>query len=485
MKNVCLHTFLLLFFSVSCQDSDAQKIIKVGTGEYFTSYLTDEGNMYAASGNGKTYNNLRIPVKNIVDVDGAQYHNIALNDSGEVYILGYKSNGKLYADLVKKDGNGNRFSGNEKVYGWYECYLTLKKGEIWIWGQDLLNMNKGKNIDEPIKLLNPVGKKFKKLVPLTMNVHTLLALAQDGTVWQYQKSAIPQRIKINGIAKNISGIAVGCYVVETNNDLLAWGYLGSYLGLKDLCTTPVSIKSKWVAAGCVFPIKELVGNYNTLHIIDANNHLFGAGENVQGEVGNGKQFYSWKNYQPPYAWNWNHGQMIQSPVQIFGEFKNLCTSTTITFYHFVQDMGGNWYSWGRNKARSLGNGISLSVEDESRYPNGLNVPAPAPVDPLHVKWKVIPQFDISAPRKPLAHAGINQFIRKSFTSLSAQYSSAEGSKIKVYAWKQIAGKEVRILKPYSMKTTVTGLLRGEYTFQLTVISDNDLSAESLIIVTVL
>ncbi len=477
MKNTILYSFILFLCIVECKYVSAQKIIKVGTGEYFTSYLTDEGKVYAVTGNGRTYNTLRIPVDNIVDVQGAQYTNIALNDSGEVFILGRHTNGKLFATPVKKDESGNPFRKNEKVYGWYQSYLTIKNGEVWIWGQDLLNINRGKNMEVPQRLFNPPGKKIRKLVPLTMDIHSLMALATDGTVWRYQRSALPEKIKINGIAKNIAGIGAGCYVVETNNDLLAWGYLGSYLGVKDMGTIPVSIKSKWQAAGCVWPIKELVGNYNTLHIIDAKDHLFGAGENVQGEVGNGKQFHSWKDYPTPYAWNWNHGQMVQAPVQIMGEFKNLCTSTTITFYHYVQDMGGNWYSWGRNKSRSLGNGLTLSMEDELRYPNACVVPAPELVEPLLVTWKVMPPFDVNAPKKPMANAGTDQFIKSTSTILYGQYSSVDGSKIRQYAWKQTEGKKVIIEKPSSANTRISGLLPGVYSFSLHVIADNGLSDE--------
>ncbi len=477
MKNTATHSIFFFFICLS-QVVYAQKIIKVGAGEYFTSYLTDEGKVYAVTGNGKSYSALRIPVENIIDVQGAQYTNVALNDSGEVFILGKHINGKLFATPVKKDESGKPFIKNEKLYGWYQSYLTLKKGEIWMWGQDLLNINRGKNIEAPVKLINPPGKKIKKLVPLTMDAYTLMALASDGTVWKYQKVAIPEKIKINGVAKNITGVAAGCYVVETANDLLAWGYLGSYLGVKDMGNNPVSIKAKWVAAGCIWPIKELVGNYNTLHIIDANDHLFGAGENVQGEVGNGKQFHSWKNYPTPYAWNWNHAQMIQPPVQIYGEFKNLCTSSTITFYHYVQDLGGNWYSWGRNKARSLGNGITLSVEDEVRYPNALSIPAPKLVEPLQILWKVMPPFDVNAPKKPVANAGVDQFIKKTSTILYGQFSSVDGSKIKQFKWKQTEGKTIRIDKPDHAHTKISGLLPGKYTFLLQVMAENGLTDEA-------
>src|SRR5690606_26251098 len=355
--------FFVLFYitivSTLTASSLDKEIVKVGTGEYFTTYLTSDGKLFATAFKAYRYAIDRVPVQAVMDVDGAQYTNIVLDSAGRVYIAGIHKNGVLYAKQVKEDYLGNEFSGNEKVYGWYQGYLTIKNGSVWMWGEDLLHLNHGAIIEKPLPLAMPVGKKFTKLVPMTMGGHSLMGLTEDGTVWIWEKGkTAPVKVPLKQRAINIAGVGAACYVVETTFDLLAWGYLGSYLGVPDLSTQPVSIKKAWVNAGCVFPTRELVGNYNTLHIIDARNNMFGAGENVMGEIGNGKQFPDWRKYSPtPFAWNWQHRQLISKPVQVPGKFKNLCTGNTITFYFYVQDMGNNWYSWGRNKARCLGNGI--------------------------------------------------------------------------------------------------------------------------------
>ncbi|RYZ51481.1 MAG: hypothetical protein EOP49_11650, partial [Sphingobacteriales bacterium] len=370
MKSPRIVFAILLILAACSVLAQEKEIISVGTGEYFTTYLTSDKKLFATAFTGNRYAISKVPVNGVIDVDGAQYTNIALDTAGRVYITGIHKNGVLYAKQVKEDDAGNLFEANEKVYGWYQAYLTLKKGELWMWGQDLLMINKGVDIPAPRKLQSPKGKLIKKIVPMTSGEHSLLALATDGSVWIYKKGkSIPVKAPIVQPARDIAGVGAACYVVETANDLLAWGYLGSYLGAADLGTTPVSIKKLWLQAGCKFPSKELVGNYNTLHIIDANNNMFGAGENVMGEIGNGKQYPNWAAYPgSPFAWNWQHRQMLTKPVQIPGKFKNLRTGNTITFYFFVQDMGDNWYSWGRNKARCLGNGLTLSVKDESTYP---------------------------------------------------------------------------------------------------------------------
>ncbi len=466
----CFYVLLFLGSIGFCQTLvQPQRIVQVGAGEYLTTYRTEEGKLFVTAYTGNRYQPVKYNITAVKAVDGAQYTNIVLDSTGNVFIVGIYQNGVPYAKQVKKDAYGNDFTGNTKVYGWYQTYLSIKKDSLFIWGEDLLWMNNGVGIEVPVLLPQPIGKQIKKIVTLTMGEPSFLALATDGSVWIYKKKAIqPVRVKLNAAARDIAGIGAACYVVETANDLLAWGYLGSYLGTTDLGTQPVSIKKWWTAAGCTFPSKELVGNYNTLHIIDANDHLFGAGENVQGEIGNGIEHPNWKGNTPmPYAWTWKHNEMISKPVQIHGKFKNLNTSNTITFYFYVQDMGDQWYSWGRNKARSLGNGVSLSVLDEAKYPNALDVPAPKKVSPLSVKWKIHERITDKYQPLPIAHSGIDQYIKEPFTTLSGKFSSAQGSRITTYKWEKISG-DGSLIAPDQMITKVTGLSKGEHFFKLTV-----------------
>lgn len=449
-----------------------QKIVQVGAGEYVTTYRTEEGKLFVTAFTSNRYQPIKFNIDGVKDVDGAQYSNIALDSLGNVFIVGIYQNGVPYAKQVKLDAYGNVFTGNTKVYGWYQTYVSIKKDSLFIWGEDLLWLNNGETITAPIVLPQPTGKQIKKIVTLTMGEPSLLALATDGSVWIYKKkNYLPVRVKLNAPARDIAGVGAACYVVETSTDLFAWGYLGSYLGATDLGNRPISIKKWWTAAGCVFPSKELVGNYNTLHIIDAKDQLFGAGENIQGEIGNGIENQNWKGNSPtPYAWTWKHKEMISKPVQIPGNFKNLQTSNTIAFYFYVQDLGGQWYSWGRNKARSLGNGITLSVQDEAKYPNALDVPAPKKVSPLTVKWKIHERITDKYQPVPNANPGIDQFIAQSITTISGKLSSVQGGQIVAYKWEKITG-EGTIISPKEMITKVVGLTKGEHFFKLTVTDD--------------
>ncbi len=455
----------------------AQKILQVGAGEYFTSYRTTDGKLFATKWSGTTPAPYDVGLSNVVDVDGAQYTNIALTGTGEVYIVG--TNGSVaFVTPVRTDYMGNEFTGNSKVYGWFKAYLTLKEGSIWMWGEDKLNINDSVPIPAPTPLVQPAGKTFIKLAVSTQGQASILALASDGTVWKYAGSATPVQLNFPGTARNITAVGAAAYIIETNTDLLACGYYGSYVGAPILSQNGpfVSIKALWQAAGCVFPAKEIVGNYNTLHIIDANNNMFASGSNVQGEIGNGIEFNPWRT-RTNFAWLWNftNGELLTGPVQIPGKFKNLNTSNTIAFYFFVQDMGNNWYSWGRNKALTLGNGITLSVNDYGTYPEGLNVPAPRLVTPLTQVWTVAPAFDPNAIPAPLANAGINQYINTSNTILYGEGSSQQEATIKGYLWTKVSGTGGTIISPISINTAVTGLSAGTYIFRLTVTNNLSVS----------
>ncbi len=486
---------ILLSILLSCQllsvvqaQSAAEKIVQVGAGEYLTTYRTNEGKLWTVAQDGYSYKAVPYRLKNITDVQGAQYTNIALNDSGQVFVMGLRQNGLPYAVAVDTTADGKSFEAVDKIYGWYQTYLALKNGKIFIWGEDLLKINDDKKIVAPVLLASPTGLLFKKLVPVTMNNPAILALADDGTVWLYKQwQQKPEKIKINGSARDIAGVGAAAFVVETNNDLLAWGYLGTYLGLPNFTIAPQSIKSKWTAAGCVFPAKEMVGNYNTLHIIDANNNLFGAGENVQGEVGNGEQYPDWKNYRPsPYNWSWKHGQQLTAPVQIPGKFQNIYTGTSVTFYHFVQDMGGNWYSWGRNKGLALGNGVRRLLEEEYKYPNGRTVPFPKMVEPLTVKWKLAPAISLSDPSYPMANPGINQYIKTDNSILNGSFSSQQGGKIVGYRWQEIGEDTNAIIEsPGSAISRVRALSPGTHIFRLTVTNALKLSDSADVTIEVL
>ncbi len=451
----------------------AQTLVQVGAGEYSTVYRASNGHVYGTKWGGGTPSVFDFGLINVTDVYGAQYTSIAVNSSGQVYVLGVNSNtGVASADLIPTDNLGNAFTGNTKVYALFKTYFSLRNGTIWTWGEDIMNINGGAVMPTPRQLTQPSGKTFTKLALIRYSTASVLALASDGTVYKYEGTSTPTQVNVSGTAINITGIGNGVFIVETTTDLIAWGYIASYVGLSNLLNTPTSIKARWTAAGCSFPVKEMVGNFNTIHIIDANDNLFASGSNACGEIGNGIEYNPYRTRaNAPWLWNLNGGELNTGVTQLPGKYKNFNSGTTIAFYCYVQDMGNNWYSWGRNKALTLGNGITLSMNDYAIYPNGIDVPAPRMVTPLTTTWTVAPAFNPNSAKAPLANAGINQYINTNTTALYGNWSSQQEITITSYLWTKVSGTG-NITSPSSINTTVTGLAGGTSVFRLTVTNSN-------------
>ncbi|HRN80028.1 MAG TPA: PKD domain-containing protein, partial [Ferruginibacter sp.] len=493
MKNHLLKSLVLFQLLFTTSAAWAQEIVQVGVGEYFTSYRTSNGKLYAFKWGSSAPVIHEFPLNNVIDVDGAQYTNVALTADGKVYVVGLSGSVNAYANLVPTDNQGNPFIGNSKVYGFYQCYLTLRDGNVWYWGiGDILNKNGGNNITFPIQLQQPPGKTMVKLEmgspTMFGSLTNVWGLASDGTVWQWNRSSNnPVQVTFPGnVAQDICIVGPHAFVVKTTDNLYTWGLNPDYAGGAPSWQVSgvQSVKQKWEAAGAVFPIKEMKGNYNTFHIIDANNHMFGSGSNAMGEVGTGKEFTPWRTAANPWNWDWSNNFMMVSPTRIPGKFKNLQAGNTIAFYFFVQDMGNNWYSWGRNKALCLGNGTTLSINDYAIYPNAYTAPAPSLVRPITQQWTVINNFNPNAVPPAFANAGVNQYISETNTTLYGQGSFQQDGSITAYAWAKLSGPTATIVSPNTMNTQVTGLTPGTYVFRLTITNNLGLTKTSDVTVVV-
>ena len=192
-KKILLSITLLLLAALPHSFARAPKdiaggknILKVGCGEYFTSYLTDENKIYATLWNGSTGSNQFTPfaLSNIVDVDGAQYTNICRSSTGNVYVIGKALvGGGASITNYPTDAFGRPFTGNSKAYGWYQSFLTIRNDSIYYFGNDQLNIHGGVAITAPIRLNQPAGKKVVKLVvqDISGDITALItAMCSDG-----------------------------------------------------------------------------------------------------------------------------------------------------------------------------------------------------------------------------------------------------------------------------------------------------------------
>lgn len=362
------------------------QINNIFCGEYSAYYLTDSNTVYTALWNNTKQVTQISPIPgmptNIVNGSGGLHNSLFLDNNSNVWTYGdntYGQQGNGSTGTTTDPSQVKSLTGVTSVVGWMFTNLALKAdGTVWIWGQDSIGIFGG-NILTPRQLSFPSGVMIEKII----GGYTLLFLDTQGNVWQWlANTKSPTQVKLPGAATDIAA--------STQNALLAivggypYGWGDSHWGLN---SQPISLKSLW---GLTIPIVTIVGNDNTIHYIDSNGDLWGVGDNVQGEIGNGDElnFSIVNGPNALFAWNWGRYQrMITKPVHIIPgvKFKSICTQNSDVFYVYAQDTNSNWFSWGRNKGYVLGNNTGLSSNMAGQYPNIADQPTPAIVTPLTMK----------------------------------------------------------------------------------------------------
>lgn len=423
-------------------------------------------------------------VDSIVQVHGGQYHANGIDAEGKAYIFNINAG----VSMVGNDSFGNPFKHNRQIKGFYQSNITIRDNDssIWYWGvDDPMNYKGGSAITAPIKLTPIPGSRKAKKVEGVSNVGvssltSILVLCTDGTMWRYSRgNRVPAQITTPEPIRDFTAAAFYATLAESVNGKLyslADGYDSRYAGTTSHNSSTVEVTSNWTAAGAVLPLKKMEGNNHTIHIIDANNNLFGCGSNTMGNIGNGVEYTPMRNgsgvvrpFEIDIAAN---SAMLVAPTQIQGKVKDIFTSQTITFYKYAIDMGGNLYSWGRNKSMTLGNNESLCpyvfsgcVGDYAAYPNAIDVPMPKLVTTLtQTIGYPYHNFSENDSLPPVVGAGIYQWIDTKSTTLYGLAFQQE-HEIASVSWSYISGGGATITSPTSSTTTVTGLTTGEHTFR--------------------
>ena len=452
-------------------------VVKPALSEYKIGYLGSDSNCYAFTNNAMAKYNLG--ARKVIDVATGFNTILMLDDQGYVWNSSTFSTTPTRFDL---DTTEAAFNNNIKVYGYgiASTYATIRSdSSVWYWGQDHYNLYAGTGaILKPIKL-SPVGMKFKKLA---MGFYRIVGLTTNGEVWEWLRngSTTPTQKTVERPAIDIwSGHFdyAGCIIPDTlgNNTMgypYVWGNTFSQWGGNTGYTQPTSMRSLW-GVGSV--IKEISGSYNTTHYIDSLGRMFGIGENVQGEIGNGVSYVNRYTYPTPYDWSFNTGENMTGapPVQI-GEgivWKKIYGDNTLSFYRVAQDENDSLYFWGRDKALVSGRGY-LNLQEEN-FPNVLDVVSPVMVNPLRAVYQ---QYNFTAGS---VNAGTDQNITTTSTTLTATATAttvlANGTvnngqpdispTIVSTTWSKESGAGVSILTPGNLSTNVTGLAPGSYSFR--------------------
>jgi len=382
-----------------------EKIIKVACGEYGTFYLTDQNNCYSYYWDQPTQSTkMGVFQPNTIDASYGLHGGMTLDTSGNVYAFGDNtygqagngtSNGTVLPSPTKitTDIKGNPFTNIAKIYTWFGTNFAIKTdGTLWIWGQDPLNFFNGSNTLYPTQMPLPAGATISKFVPQVPGwdgVGGMLMLDTRGNVWEWRSGSVNAvQVSLPGPATDIAAVNQKASFAIIGGYPYGWGTEPLYMCVTNgLSTkTPVALKDIW---GVVAPIAQIAGNCNTCHFIDVNGDMWGFGDNAMGEVGIGTEI-NWLTYHAPYAWDWGKYELMVESIQHISpgiKFSKIWTDNSYVFYVYAQDTNGNIYSWGRNKALSLGNGL-INYQD-SIYPNMLDVTSPTIVTPLTTPTKIL------------------------------------------------------------------------------------------------
>jgi hypothetical protein len=396
----------ILLLAIATVSLGQSPISSVGTGEYLTVYLHKDGTAWYTQFQSNVtlppfYK--KVPNGGYVEVDGGQYHCSLRDTAGNTYTI-------INNDTYRKTA----LPKAQRVYGFYQSTVVISGGKLFIEGPD--------NIMGFTTFNHPNGITFIDLVVSSSTTFGTLtkihALASDGTVWVYTRgNATAVKMNLTGVIK-IASVGIMANVAITATDMFVWTnyFYSTYAGGGWDVKIPTSVKAAWVNAGAKFPFKEVKGNMSTLHIIDAEDNLFGSGTNSRGEVGNGIM----KDWKPTYAASWENGLLVAPPTKIPGKWKNICKGNTIAFYVWAQNLDGYWHSWGRNKRQTLGNGITLpgytvgTWIGEGDLPDLLNVPSPKYVEPSVVNWTVVRFDGVNVPKATDMPYPVSPTVLKSY-----------------------------------------------------------------------
>lgn len=530
----------------------------VATGEYntwfidFVGYLFGLGNLsnVGAGGAGpvgvpKKATGAAATVK-FRSASGGLHHGLAIDSSDNVWVVGDNDKGQhglghllnniLVWTKIEKDSLGNAFTDidtvcagfNQKTAANYNL-AKKKDGTLWIWG-DLKGGMAGNGWDSamyatrPVQIILPGNRK----VALIAAGNTIVVYCTDGTGWTWGATSggysnlgykgsgddyrTPHQINLPTNVIAIAGGGSVNYALTATKSLIGWGRNSNYMGASTGSATgpgndsiPVPTVLTTLTNALPDPISQIFVNYAATYVILESGKLFGWGDQAQGNLGNGVML-NWKQYG--WAWPAQTGMlMARMPQEIAPgiRFRYFFTANTYVYHAFAEDVDGQLYSFGRDKASVLAQQTYIATGDLTARKQNINtqpwikrafpfnitqaypMTAPDCIDGTvtgDVMIAACNTYPIPANTKPTGFViGGNQSISRNFTTL--EVSASDNVFVWYYEWSQVSGpNQAQISLRGDNRTPVKNLINGTYVFKCKFVDNGWLSDSVTVSVTV-
>lgn len=174
---------------------------------------------------------------------------------------------------------------------------------------------------------------------------------------------------------DISGGSTWAYAKGQSGKWYVWGYDSHYWGTTANSVTFYDNTSFLAPAGSI--VKLVVGSQATYALNDKG-QAFAWGDNTQGAIGNAQEGPT--ALKTGVAGNlelWVLKPTLINPTGV--TFVNIWADISLIFYAIAEDTNGNLYTWGRNKYDVLGNGKTMTDDQNANKSNMLDVLIPTKI----------------------------------------------------------------------------------------------------------
>lgn len=360
-----------------------QNVVRVSAGFDCSYALKSDGtvcawgnNMYGQLGIGNQRTKLvPVPVQSsngglltgVIELNGTTNKCLAVRDDGSMWVWGENSNLAL-GDAVRTDLSltwVRVLTMTSKITMAISAgkngYVLKSDGTVWGTGY----VNQSSNNINPVQIGPGVLENIVKICGKTTR---LLALKNDGTVWEWTSFDPPQQVLgPNGVGflTNIVDISAynHCLALKSDGTVWGWGANGNgELGDGTLVTPsyPVQVKNP-SGSGALTDITKIDAGYSHSLAVNSDGTLWAWGLNLYGQLGND---------DPPLEEYWGDNKLL--PVQVEGENGIgildgvIDVASGIMMSYALRNDGTVW-QWGMNISN-----LPIQVEtSESGYLSGI------------------------------------------------------------------------------------------------------------------